>query len=58
MNYKIIKNINKVGFLDENKHMVYLDGFAFMDIYDNCSIIVYGDGKKDLMIKYLNNTYS
>lgn len=41
----------KVILIIDNKK---LNGYAFIDEYDHCIIIVYGESKRDLIIKYLN----
>jgi hypothetical protein len=42
-------------FIDENKKVIKLNGYAFIDDYDNCIIIVYGEGRRDAMSTYLNS---
>ena len=45
-------------FLDENRQLVALPGFAFIDELGFCIQIIYGEKKKELLSKYLNeNTY-
>lgn len=38
----------------EGKTIVSLTGYAFVDESGNTIIIVYGEGKRDVMSKYLN----
>jgi hypothetical protein len=37
----------------EGKSVISLNGYAFMDEYGCCIIIVYGENKRDAMSKYL-----
>ena len=49
-----IKNMKeKLTILDDNRNPVSLNGYAFIDEHDKCIIIVYGEGRKDFMSKYL-----
>lgn len=38
----------------EGKSVISLNGYAFIDECGNCIIIVYGEGRRDAMSKYLN----
>jgi hypothetical protein len=40
-------------FLENNKNLTSLNGYAFMDECGCCIIIVYGEGRRDAMSKYL-----
>ncbi len=55
MKYTIAKMKNKLEYLENNKDSVSLNGYAFIDECGNCIIIVYGEGRKDSMTKYLDN---
>ena len=46
-----IENLSAWASFDENGKIV--QGYAFMDESKHCIIIVYGEGKRDLMAKYL-----
>ena len=39
----------------EDKKTIIIDGYAFIDECGNCIIIVYGEGRRDSMIKYLSD---
>lgn len=41
-------------FLDENRKLNSLNGYAFMDRLGHCIIIVYDEGRRDAMIKHLS----
>ena len=51
----IIKNVKPISFSDEDNKNISLNGYAFMDEHDHCIKIVYGEGKRDMMIKHLTN---
>ena len=53
MNHTIEKLKNKLEYT-EGKTVVSLDGYAFIDESGGCIIIVYGEGRRDVMEKYLN----
>jgi hypothetical protein len=36
----------------ENKKEVRMKGYAFLDQYDNCQFIVYGEARKKAYMKY------
>jgi len=54
MKHTIEKLKNKWEYT-EGKTVVSLDGYAFMDESGGCIIIVYGEGRRDVMEKYLND---
>ena len=39
----------------EGKSVISMTGYAFMDECGGCIIIVYGEGRRDAMSKYLND---
>jgi hypothetical protein len=53
MKHTVEKLKNKWEYI-EGKSIVSLDGYAFMDESGGCIIIVYGEGRRDAMEKYLN----
>lgn len=38
----------------ENKKKITLNGYAFIDELGKCFIVVYGEGRRDSMKKYLS----
>ena len=54
MNHTIEKLKNKLEYT-EGKSVVSLNGYAFIDESGGCIIIVYGEGRRDAMSKYLND---
>lgn len=46
-----IENLSTWASFDENGKTS--KGYAFMDEFKGCIIIVYGEGRRDLMAKYL-----
>lgn len=54
MNYAISKLEATTPIIKDNKEC-YLHGYAFMDQYKHCAVIVYGEKQKELMNKLLNN---
>jgi hypothetical protein len=56
MYHQIVKMNQKLEFIDENKKKTSLEGYAFMDSSGGCIIIVYGDGRRDQMSEYLDNS--
>jgi len=54
MNYTIKKLPTKLTFIDDQKKVVSLNGYAFIDEWGHCIIIVYGEGRCDSMSKYLS----
>jgi hypothetical protein len=55
MYHRIEKLNQKLEFIDENKKNISLNGYAFMDSSGGCIIIVYGEGRRDQMAKYLTD---
>jgi len=49
-----IQNLKNKLEYTEGKTIVSLNGYAFVDESGNTIIIVYGEGKRDVMSKYLN----
>jgi hypothetical protein len=37
----------------ENRTIIKLNGYAFVDEFGSCHIIVYGEGLRDAYLKYL-----
>jgi len=54
MKYTIEKMKEKLEYT-EGKSVVSLTGYAFIDEDGGCIIIVYGEGRRDAMEKYLND---
>jgi len=54
MKHTIEKLKNKIEFV-ENGKTISMDGYAFIDESGCCIIIVYGEGRRDGMSKYLND---
>jgi len=54
MKYTIHKMNQVLRYQDENKKWISLNGYAFMDECERCFIIVYGEGRRDSMAKYLS----
>ena len=54
MKHTIQKLNNKIEYLDDKKNKISLEGYAFIDEQGHCIIIVYGEGRRDEMSKYLN----
>jgi hypothetical protein len=54
MKHTIVKMKHKLEYID-GKSFISLDGYAFIDECGNCIIIVYGEGRRDDMSKYLNS---
>jgi len=53
MKHTIEKLKNKLEYT-EGKTVVSSNGYAFIDECGGCIIIVYGEGRRDAMEKYLN----
>jgi hypothetical protein len=53
MTYTIEKLKHSVVF-EENKKLIVMNGYAFIDEYNRCIIIVYGEGRRDSMSKHLS----
>ena len=54
MKHTVEKLREKTPFLNENKKIEWVQGYAFMDESGRCIIIVYGEGRRDGMSKYLD----
>lgn len=53
----MIQNMSqKLNVYEGNKLIATLNGYAFIDKLGYCIIIVYGEGKRDTLIKYLSKT--
>jgi hypothetical protein len=44
---------HKLEYLESNKDSISLNGYAFLDECGRTIIIVYGEGRRDAMSKYL-----
>jgi hypothetical protein len=53
MKHTTEKMNHKLTFLDDNKKAIVTNGYAFIDEFGCCIIIVYGEGRRDAMSKYL-----
>jgi hypothetical protein len=53
MEYTIEKLKNPLVLIDNGKELT-TNGYAFIDKCDRCIIIVYGEGRRDSMSKYLS----
>jgi hypothetical protein len=54
MKHTIEKMKHELVFLNAEKKEIRAFGYAFIDEHGRCFIIVYGEGRKDDMSKYLN----
>jgi hypothetical protein len=54
MTHTIVKMKNPLVILGDNRKEISMDGYAFLDDSGGTIIIVYGEGYRDLMSKYLN----
>jgi hypothetical protein len=54
MNHKIEK-MPPLEIIDDKGKLIKINGYAFMDESGSCIIIVYGEGRRDAMSKYLNS---
>lgn len=45
---------NKLEYYEGNS-LISLNGYAFLDEFGRCIIIVYGDSRRDQISKYLND---
>lgn len=52
MKHTIEKMKNNFEYTEKNSVISY-NGYAFMDEFGDCIIIVYGEGRKNAMSKYL-----
>lgn len=53
MEFRIQKMKNVLKFQDETNKWISINGYAFIDIWGHCIIIVYGESKKNLLNQYL-----
>lgn len=49
-----IQNMKEPLIYFENKKMVKLNGYAFIDEFGKCIIIVFGEGRRDTLKKYFD----
>lgn len=42
-------------FINDDRKLILLNGYAFIDESGRCFIQVYGEGKRDFLTNYLNN---
>jgi len=50
-----IQKMNQVlRYQDENKKWISLNGYAFIDSWGHCIIIVYGERRRDALSQYLS----
>ncbi len=54
MRYSIENMKQPLTFLTDDKKVISTNGYAFLDECGNTIIIVYGEGKRDGMAKYLD----
>lgn len=55
MKHTIVPMEEKLILYEGNKLVASLNGYAFLDECGDCIIIVYGEGRRDSMSKYLNS---
>ena len=55
MNYTIENMKEPLTFMLDNRKTISTNGYAFIDEWDGTIIIVYGEGRRDDMAKYLTN---
>ena len=48
-----IERMPPLEIIDDRGKLLKVNGYAFIDEHGHCIIIVYGDGRKDAMSKYL-----
>lgn len=54
MKHTIEKMKHEIVFLNDQKKEIKMSGYAFIDECGNTIIIVYGEGRRDDMSKYLS----
>jgi hypothetical protein len=54
MKHTIVKMKNPLVILGDNRKEISMNGYAFLDESGSTIIIVYGEGYRDLMSKYLD----
>jgi hypothetical protein len=52
MKYRIEKMNTQLSFV-EDKKLLKLTGYAFIDEMNKCFFIIYGENKRDMLIKHL-----
>jgi len=50
--YFKVEKFREIIFLEKKKE-IKINGYSFIDINNRCICIVYGEGKRDSLIKYL-----
>ncbi len=50
-----IEKISPLEILDDKGKLIKINGYVFMDECGSCIIIVYGEGRRDTMSKYLSS---
>jgi hypothetical protein len=55
MKYTIEKMKHPLVYLNDNRKEITTEGYAFIDECGGTIIIVYGEGRRDDMAKYLSN---
>ena len=50
-----IQKLKNLMIIVEDKKTIIMDGYAFIDECGSCIIIVYGEGRRDSMSKYLTD---
>ena len=50
-----IEKMPPLEIVDDKGNLIKINGYAFMDECKHCIIIVYGEGRRDAMSKYLNS---
>lgn len=54
MKFTISKMEHVLTVFNDDRKLISLNGYAFIDENNKCFIIVYGESKRDLLSKYLN----
>ena len=55
MKFTIVNMKEPLTFMLDNRKTISTNGYAFIDEWDGTIIIVYGEGRRDDMAKYLTN---
>ena len=45
-----VENMKQPLTFEENRNLTKINGYAFVNEYQQCFIIVYGEGKRDLLL--------
>jgi len=53
MKHTITKMNHILTYLNDDRKLISLNGYAFLDENRKCIIIVYGEGRRDLLSKHL-----